>query len=122
MTKFVPAENQYLTISLPGELLRAIILSVVNIDTVIVEIVTEPLGKSHNYKYRDVVVCKRMRGMFGEDWAVKPKTNVPLDALIRQEQEEAAEAAKRAKAVSKKKPEKIVVPFKKPKKKVKKNG
>jgi hypothetical protein len=86
--RFVPKVDAYLTISLPGELLRAQVLKVVSDDSVIVEICSEPLARSHNYKFRDVVICRRKVGMFGEDWEAKPKSNVSMEALARQEEEE----------------------------------
>lgn len=108
--KFVPKVDAYLTIALPGELLRGQVLKVVSDDSVIVEISTEPLAKSHNYKFRDVIICRRKIGMFGEDWEAKPKSNVSLELLARQEEEE-------IKAMQPKKKVKIVVPIKKRKKK-----
>lgn len=92
MAKFVPKENSYLTVSLPGELLRAIVIKVVNENSVIAEITTEPLAKSHNYKFRDIVACRRVRGMFGEDWEVRPKNNISIEELVKQEQEDAAKS------------------------------
>lgn len=78
-----------MTVSLPGELLRALILKVVNEDSVIAEICTEPLAKSHNYKFNEIIACRRKKTMFGEDWEVKPKGNASIQELVQQEEEDA---------------------------------
>ena len=92
MAKFIPQEGNYLTVTLPGEILRAIVLKKINDDTVIVEIATEPLSKlSHSFKFRDIVVCKRQRGLFGEDWVAKQAGGASIETLIEQEKTDAIE-------------------------------
>ena len=90
MGKFIPQEGNYLTVTLPGEILRAIVVKRINDDTVIVEIATEPLSKlSHSFKFRDIIVCKRVRGLFGEDWEAKQNGGASIETLIEQEHEDA---------------------------------
>ena len=93
MAKFIPTEGNYLTVTLPGEILRAIVVKVITNDTVIVEIATEPLSKlSHSFKFRDIVVCKRQRGLFGEDWVAKQAGGASIETLIEQEKTDAPKA------------------------------
>lgn len=65
---FKPEINTYLTISLPGEKLRAYVRKILTPDRIVLELLNVPLAKSHNYKEGDFVACMRKRGIFGESW------------------------------------------------------
>lgn len=70
---YVPLQNTHLTIALPGELLRAIVKKVVTEDAAIVEIVSEPLAKSHHYRCGQIIAVRRLKNIFGEEWTVADK-------------------------------------------------
>lgn len=55
---YTPAAGSYLTISLPGEFMRAQVDRVVSRNTVICTL-GQPMAKSHNYRLGDVVACRR---------------------------------------------------------------
>lgn len=67
MTMFVPEVGKPLTVTLPGELMRAIVKRVLNRNTAFVEI-GQPMTRSHNYRKGDLVACKRKRQELGEIW------------------------------------------------------
>jgi hypothetical protein len=95
---FTPKPDEFLTIALPNELLRAKILKVVTNDAIIVRIASEPLARlAHNYTRDQVVSCRRYRTMFGEEWRVVVNTGTSIETLEEQEKKHAAETGKRAK-------------------------
>lgn len=55
---YTPAAGSYLTICLPGEIMRALVDRVVTRNTVIVTL-GQPMAKSHNYRLGDIVACRR---------------------------------------------------------------
>jgi hypothetical protein len=74
---FLPKANDQLNVTLPGEILRALVTRVVNQDTVIVEI-GQPMTRSHSFRLGDLVACRRTPGMLGETWqAIEDRPNVP---------------------------------------------
>lgn len=54
-----PAEQTLVTISLPGETLRATVARVVNPNLLVVELTAAPMAKSHSYRFGDFVPCRR---------------------------------------------------------------
>lgn len=56
---FVPRVDTYLTIDLPGERTRALVKRVVDTDTVIVELTSQPMSKTHQYRVRDLIPVRR---------------------------------------------------------------
>lgn len=94
---FQPIVGKELTITLPGELLRASVIKVVGQNAVIAQIITEPLARlSHNYRNGQVIACRRKKGMFGEEWEAVQQTNNSVEELERQEKENASIARKQS--------------------------
>lgn len=77
--KFIPTEGTYLNVSLPGEILRAMVRQVPSENTAIVEITVEPMARtSHAYRRGDLVACRRDHDGISEIWrAVKVKVPTP---------------------------------------------
>ena len=76
--KFIPQVDADLTVVLPGETLRAKVRRVVNPDTVVVELTSAPMTRSHTYRKGDIVACQRDRGLGGEIWvAVEQRRAMP---------------------------------------------
>lgn len=79
---YTPAAGSYLTICLPGEIMRAQVDRVVTRNTVIVTL-GQPMAKSHSYRLGDVVACRRTPAPeFGsETWnaieVAKPLPEIP---------------------------------------------
>jgi hypothetical protein len=68
--QFIPAIDDLLTVSLPGEILRMPVIRVVDRDTVFCELDGNPLNpsKQHSYRKGDVVAVRRRKGALGETW------------------------------------------------------
>lgn len=64
---FIPHEGTILTVTLPGELLRAPVVRVINSHTVFVQL-GQPLTKNHIYRKDDLVACERKDTPLGEVW------------------------------------------------------
>jgi hypothetical protein len=64
---FSPRADDNLTVTLPGETMRAKVKRVVDRNTVFVEI-GQPMTRSHNYRLGDLVACRRTPGVLGETW------------------------------------------------------
>jgi hypothetical protein len=91
MPKFMPKVGAYLTVSLPGELLRSLVQKVIGQDSVIVEISSEPMAtKSHPYKFGQIIACRREYTPFGEEWVVAPTRERTLQEIEQEEKEHAA--------------------------------
>ncbi len=70
---FTPQVDSTLTVELPQEVCRAMVMAVPDEDTVIVELTGATVSKSHAWKQGDLVTCRRARGMLGEVWrAIDP--------------------------------------------------
>lgn len=67
---FHPTLNTVLTVTLPGEVLRAPVVRLWDTDTVVVELVAVPLnpGKTHAYRKGDLVPVQRRSNGLGERW------------------------------------------------------
>src|SRR5580765_7051066 len=67
---FQPTIDTVLTISLPGESLRAPVTKVIDANTVFVVLDAAPLNpaKSHSYRKDDMIACRRKRTVLGEEW------------------------------------------------------
>jgi hypothetical protein len=57
--RFVPAEGSYLTVRLPGEVLRCLVERVVDPNTVIIEIDAMPMAKTHMFRRGDKAGARR---------------------------------------------------------------
>lgn len=80
---FIPKIETYLTIDLPGEKLRAFVKKILTPNKIILQLLSVPLAKSHNYKQGDFVACARKKGIFGECWeAIESKST--LEAFVEQ--------------------------------------
>ena len=67
---FTPRIDDVLTVSLPGEILRAPVIKVVNRNTVFVQLAGNPMNpaKQHQYRAEDVIAVRRRQGELGEFW------------------------------------------------------
>lgn len=82
MTIFIPRVDHELNVTLPGEILRAIVTKVVNINTCIVEI-GQPMTRSHSFRLGDLVACRRTPGVLGETWqAIEDRPTAPDPAML----------------------------------------
>jgi hypothetical protein len=82
MTIFIPRVDESLNVTLPGEILRAIVTKVVNINTCIVEI-GQPMTRSHSFRLGDLVACRRTPGVLGETWqAIEDRPTAPDPAML----------------------------------------
>lgn len=101
MSPFVPQVDGDLTVVLPGETMRAVVIRVVDRNTVIVKI-GQPMTKTHNFQLGDLVGCRRTSGLLGESWQaieVRPALPdlTPAPAPPVKSQPKSARAAKAAK-------------------------
>jgi hypothetical protein len=71
---FIPTEGSRITISLPGEMLTAIVERVSSEDAVVVRIDSIPMGKGHMYRKGDILPCRRIVDdlLKQEQWEVIP--------------------------------------------------
>lgn len=83
---FIPAVDSQLTIDLPGERTRATVRRIVDPNTVLVELTTMPMGKSHQYRFKDMVAVRRNRPVdmwapgSPDSWAVvEERITLPSD-------------------------------------------
>lgn len=77
---FIPQEGMTLSVTLPGEIMRAIVTRCVDRNTVLVEI-GQPMAKSHNHQKGDIVACRRFRDELGECWkAVSDR--IPIHEIV----------------------------------------
>lgn len=84
MTIFIPRVESQLNVTLPGEILRAIVTKVLNINTVVVEI-GQPMTRSHSFRLGDLVACRRTPGVLGETWqAIEDRPTAPDPATLLQ--------------------------------------
>ena len=93
---YVPTEDSYITLHLPGEMLRAKVKRVSNPDAIVAEIDSIPMGKSHNYRRGDIVPCRRTVDNFlnTEGWEIVSERELNLaEATARFEKEEREKAA-----------------------------
>lgn len=76
---WIPGENTELTIRLPGEITRATVTKVVNPNTLIVELTSVPMSKTHNYRFRDLLAVRRKKDYLqNETWeAVEERRSLP---------------------------------------------
>jgi hypothetical protein len=93
----------YVTVDLPGEKVRAIIVGVVNDDAIIAKLVGPMISKTHTYKAGDPVPCRRgIDGMGVEVWSAVSERELDMaEAAERFEREERRRAAAEAEARSK---------------------
>lgn len=76
---WIPGENTELTIRLPGEITRATVTKVVDPNTLIVELTSVPMSKTHNYRFRDLLAVRRKKDYLqNETWeAVEERRSLP---------------------------------------------
>lgn len=65
---FIPTIDTYMTIDLPGEKTRAVVMKILNDNKVVVQLISVPLAKSHMYQKDDYVACVRKNDMLGDTW------------------------------------------------------
>jgi hypothetical protein len=75
---FTPRVNDDLTVTLPGEMMRAQVTRVIDKNTVIVQI-GQPMTRSHNFRKDDLVGCRRTPGVLGESWQAIEVRPAPPD-------------------------------------------
>jgi hypothetical protein len=64
---YIPRVDEDLTITLPGEILRAKVTRVVDRNLVFV-LIGQPMTRGHNFRLGDLVACRRTPGVLGEFW------------------------------------------------------
>lgn len=75
---FKPKKGTHLTVELPGELMRVMVLRVIDQHNAVVVIDSQPVAKTHTYRPGDEVHVRRERGELGEVWrAVQERRVVP---------------------------------------------
>lgn len=102
MAKYIPQEETYIVVQLPGEKLRAMIKRVVTEDAIIVELTSVPLAKSHTYQRGDYIACRRQKTSLGEEWEAVREQRISIEEVAEKE-EKAAKVAMPKKKKSKKK-------------------
>jgi len=65
-----PPVDSYLTVRLPGEVVQALVIGIVDRDRVIVEIDSVPMAKSHTYRKGDRPGARRRREHGMDIWEV----------------------------------------------------
>jgi len=75
-----PTEGGYITISLPGEMLRAVVLKISSDNAVVAKIDGVTMGKTHNYRKGDIVPCRRIVDdlLKAEKWEVISDREIQL--------------------------------------------
>lgn len=69
MPVYVPEIGKDLTVKLPDEVVRAIVIEVVDDDTVMTQLTRAPLSpRSVDYKKDDIVPVRRVKTDMGETW------------------------------------------------------
>lgn len=67
---FTPKVGTILTIDLPGERVRAPVVTVYDGDHVFVELDSAPMSRTHQYRIGDRVLVQRRDAMMGQSWEV----------------------------------------------------
>lgn len=68
---WLPKIDADLTVDLPGERLRASVRRIVDEDTVIVELTSGPMAKTHTYRKGDLIAVRRTAAPFNQEmWTV----------------------------------------------------
>lgn len=68
---FMPNVGDNLTLTLPGEALRATVVRIVDEDHVMAEIISQPMTRGHMFRLGDVVGCTREARLWGEQWTAQ---------------------------------------------------
>lgn len=76
---YIPQPGAQLTVTLPGEVMRAMVTRLIDRNTVLVEI-GQPMAKSHNYRKDDIVACRRKFGDLGEFWEAFDD-RIPIESI-----------------------------------------
>lgn len=103
MAKYHPVEDSYIIVQLPNERLRAIIRRVVNDDAIIVEVVSIPLARTHNYQRGDYVACRRIDTSLGEIWEAVAEQRISVEKLAEKISDPKKAKKKIVKKIAKKK-------------------
>lgn len=76
---FIPEVGRYLTVMLPGELMRAQVTKVVGRNLVFVQL-GQPMTRGHTFRLGDQVACRRTPGVLGETWqAIENRPNASIE-------------------------------------------
>jgi len=89
--QFKPVEGAFITLMLPGEMIRAKVCRVVSEDSVVAQIDSPPMGRGHAYHKGDVLPCRRVVDDFlkTEQWEVVSEHELNLaEAAWRFERDE----------------------------------
>ena len=57
--EYQPNEGEFLTLFLPGEMVRAKVLRASSPDSCIAQIESVPMARGHQYRKEDIVPCRR---------------------------------------------------------------
>ncbi len=68
MDAFAPAVGSFLTVNLPGEVMRCVVIDLVDEDRVIIEIDGVPMSRSHQYRAGDRTGARRRIEHWREIW------------------------------------------------------
>lgn len=82
----LPAEGSEVTVDLPGERTRALVLKRIDESAIVVELMSAPAARSHSYRRGDKVPCRLTRSDLGETvWKAIDDRQFIADMAERQE-------------------------------------
>lgn len=104
---FVPAVDDWLVVQLPGERTRALVRGQPDDDTVIVELLVQPMMiRQHRYRKGDLVPCRRKHTGMEEIWESVDEAQLRMaEALQRLKEEREGDVNGTAPAAKEKEPE-----------------
>jgi len=78
--EYVPKEGDFLTLYLPGEMVRAKVLRASSGDSCIAQIESVPMARGHTYKKDDILPARRAKDPFlgSEKWEVVAERELQL--------------------------------------------
>lgn len=78
--EYKPKEGDFLTLSLPGEMVRCKVMRASSSDSCIVQIDSVPMARGHSYKKEDILPCRRSTDKFlgVEKWEVVSERELRL--------------------------------------------
>lgn len=92
---FIPEVDEPLVIQLPGERVRGLVRGVPDDNTAIVELVVPPLNsKSHRYRMKDYVPCRRRHNGLEEIWEAVDERQMEMAAALKRLQEQQTHEAR----------------------------
>ncbi|GEM_PF-4431562 len=79
--RFSPAVGSFITVSLPGEMLRVPVRRVLGANRVVFEIDGQPLTRGHTFRKGDIGVANRVSGVLGDQWVCDEPYREPPEPL-----------------------------------------